>query len=634
MRKIIAILSLSLFILPVYGRKYYPVENIPGNLKDNAFAVMREHNTVFRIMSKSRATLDIKYAVTVLDKNGEKYAFFNESYDKLRSLTNIKITIYDAEGEKIKKVRSNDIEDYCSFSGFSLYEDNRQKLYIPHINEYPYTVEVEYSRVYNGLFIYPSWQPVKGYDLSVQNSSFEVITPEDFTFRYMDAGLNIEPDISSSESRTIYKWTVSDIEAYEDEAYAPYLYEYVGVIYTAPTEFSIEDYEGNMDSWESLGKWAYKLLEGRNQVSGETVEKIQDLVSETESSRRKAAIVYDFVQSNTRYVSIQEGIGGWQPMPASMVDEVGYGDCKALSNYTVSLLRAAGVEAYYSKVKAGRNIPDINCEFVSNQSNHIIVCVPLKNDTVWLECTSQISPFGYIGNFTDDRHVLLVTEEGGKLVKTRSYPAEVNLQVNNATVSFRNKNNCKAKINSWYSGLQYDNVSALLRKSVKEREKWLYKNLGIDNFNIESFSIIPDYESTVVPGVSTELEIDINDYAFVTGNRIFIKLNLLNRLDYTPPRYRSRQSDVVLRYPFIDIDTVRYELPDGYAVESCPENVTMDTQFGQFSMEVYPEDNRVVFIRRREMYEGVFPAEDYDEFRKFYRSVSKSDELKIVLKKL
>jgi hypothetical protein len=54
--------------------------------------------------------------------------------------------------------------------------------------------------------------------------------------------------------------------------------------------------------------------------------------------------------------------------------------------------------------------------------------VPFEKDTVWLECTSQYQPFGFLGDFTDDRDVLLITDESGKIAHTKIYKTEDNTQ--------------------------------------------------------------------------------------------------------------------------------------------------------------------------------------------------------------
>ena len=81
-------------------------------------------------------------------------------------------------------------------------------------------------------------------------------------------------------------------------------------------------------------------------------------------------------------------------MLASDVDKLGYGDCKALTNYTKTLLDAVDVESYYTVVYGGKRIRNIDKEFSATEGNHVILCLPNEEDYIWLECTSQKTPFG------------------------------------------------------------------------------------------------------------------------------------------------------------------------------------------------------------------------------------------------
>lgn len=613
-------------------KKLYKVSDIPEKLTENAVAVIRTNEVVFEIKSKSTAQKHTSYAVTILKENGDAFANFNVWYDKFVSVSNIKITIYDEYGDVLERVKSSDIKDYSSFSGYSLYDDNRQKVYVPSIKSYPFTIEINYDQDYKGLFMYPTWQPVRGYDLSVEKSSIKVICPDQLKYRVLEQNFDFNPDSYAKSGNNIKEWRIDNYEAVEKEQHSPYLFEFTPIVYMAPCDFEIDGYEGNMETWQSLGEWAFRLLEGRGEISQETKDKVLDLVKGADDDREKAGIIYNYVQENTRYVSIQEGIGGWQPMPASEVDELGYGDCKALSNFTMSLLRAAGIKSYYTKVRAGNNEPDMIEDFVSNQSNHIILCVPLENDTIWLECTSQVSPFGYTGNFTSDRNVLILKSEGGKLVRTKKYSFRENRQIISARVDLSDIETATANINCSYSGLQYDNVSSLLRKSETDRKKWLLNNLGIENFSVVNFNIEAVPGTDVVPEIVTDLDIGISNYASGMGDRLFVSLNLMNATDYVPPRYRERKRALVLRYPFTDIDSVRYTLPDGYEIESCSEGCDIKSDFGEFSVNVSVQDNEVLYVRKRVMYEGEYPAESYEDFRQFYTDLSKHDGAKLVLK--
>jgi hypothetical protein len=79
-----------------------------------------------------------------------------------------------------------------------------------------------------------------------------------------------------------------------------------------------------------------------------------------------------------------------------------------------SLLNAVNIKAYWAIIRAGVNEYPADPGFPNNSFNHEILCIPFKNDTTWLECTSTTQPFGKLGSFTENRNALLITEDGGK----------------------------------------------------------------------------------------------------------------------------------------------------------------------------------------------------------------------------
>lgn len=609
----------------------YNVENISPELKEDAIAIVRSYSEIFDLKSVDRAVLSVKYAITVMDKNGDGYALFNAFYDKFRNINNIKASLYDQNGDRIEKVKSSDIKDYSAASGYSIFEDSRQKYYKPQVKDYPFTVEYEYEIEYNGILNYPSWYPVVGFDVAVEHSEFKIIVPLDLGVRFKSNNIKGDPFIEDEERQRAYYWEINNFPAMEHEAHSPFFTDISPSVITAPNSFKIEGYEGNMDSWQQFGFWVNNLLKGRDIIPEETRIKINGLVEGVDDEMEKTRKIYEYVQSNTRYVSIQEGIGGWQPFPASDVDNTGYGDCKALTNYTMALLRSVGINSFYTKVRAGRNVPNMKKDFVSNQSNHAILCVPVERDTIWLECTSQTDPFGYIGNSTDDRDVLIITDEGGKVVHTKVYKQTDNLQYRKAEVVLDNNGSGSASITTMYTGLQFDNVSGVLEESYEKQEKWLYNNIDIVNFNLQKFSYSVDED--IVPVATEKLELKLNNYASTMGKRLFVPLNLLNKATYVPPRIEDRKTDIVLTFPYFDIDTVEYHLPQDYTIESKPDNTSFTTEFGEYSSEISIDNNRIIYVRKRKMNKGLFPSDSYDNFIDFYKKIVKADKADLVLVK-
>ena len=87
----------------------------------------------------------------------------------------------------------------------------------------------------------------------------------------------------------------------------------------------------------------------------------------------------------------------------------------------------------------------------------MILNLPNNGKDVWLECTNQEVPFGFLGSFTDDRNVLVVNENGGKIDKTTAYKPKDNYQsiVSSITVSEAGDINGQVQITSF--GTQFGN---------------------------------------------------------------------------------------------------------------------------------------------------------------------------------
>ncbi|MCD4680221.1 MAG: DUF3857 domain-containing protein, partial [Bacteroidales bacterium] len=587
----------------------YNVGNIPDNLTKNANAVVRINETVFTINSINNATLKVKYAITILNESGDYLAQFIEYYDKLILISNIEGKIYNAAGELILKVKKSDIKDYSAVSGYSLYEDDRVKYIRPVINKYPYTVEYEYMLKYNGLLHYPTWQAIDKYEVSLQKAVFIVNVPIELEFRYKEFNLVNNVEISTANNISTYKWLLENINAYEKEPFSPYPYEIVPTVITAPNDFKIAGYSGNMETWKNIGIWQNKLLSGRDELPEETISEIKRYVEGIDDDIEKVKKVYEYIQSKTRYVSIQLGIGGWQPFPASDVDEVGYGDCKALSNYTKALLKNIGVDSYYTLVKAG-NVSNIYTDFPNLNFNHIILCVPVNNDTIWLECTSQTNPFGYIGNFTDDRDVLLIKKNGGEIAHTKVYNQSDNTQYRKATITLNENGEGNCVITTKYAGLQYDNIKKLFNKNFEDQKKILYDHIDIENVNIKDINI--EKQADIIPEAKLYLSITLNKYTSMSGKRMFVPINLTNKFTYVPKKLINRKTDILLKFAYHDTDTIIYHLPENFEVEYLPENTEINSQFGEYSTSIKQNGNIVTYVRDLKMNKGRYPAIEYE----------------------
>ncbi|HRX95271.1 MAG TPA: transglutaminase-like domain-containing protein, partial [Chitinophagaceae bacterium] len=369
-----------------------------------------------------------------------------------------------------------------------------------------------------------------------------------------------------------------------------------------------------------------------DQLPDDVKQTIHQIADGVKDPAEKISKLYKYMQDNTRYISIQLGIGGWQPFDATYVASKKYGDCKALTNYMYSLLKEAGINSYYTLVRAGDYDNYITDDFPSQQFNHVILCVPLEKDSMWLECTSQTLSAGYLSGFTSDRYVLLIDEQGGKLVRTPKYGIKENIQLRKIEAKLDAEGALQIKATNHYTGLQQDDIHGLVNHLSKDKvKKILHEELDFATYDVNEFNY--QEQGSSLPFINESLDISAWNYATITGKRLFIIPNVMTRTSRKLSYDSTRKYDIILHTEYEDVDSVTIELPEKYDKESMPKAVDIDTKFGHYTCSVNLADNKLYYYRNFRSYSGRFPAKDYSELVDFYNAIYKADRSRVVLVK-
>ena len=605
---------------------------LPNNLTNNANAIVRLDSMTVELVSQNKMVTSMTRIVTILNELGEKHIHGSVGYDNSRTIKSVEAIVYNSFGKEIKKIRKRDFKDVSAFDGFSLYSDNRV-LYLDYTpTSYPYTIKFTYKVETPNTVFLPSWYFIDGYNVSVEESQFNIIyNSDELKLRYKEKNFE-EFEITTNEQNGNLHFYAKNIEAIRREDLSPVFKEFIPMVLIASDKFHADGIDGNANNWGELGKWMYdKILAGRQDLSTETISIVKSLVQDVEDPLKRAEIVYEYVQKNTRYISVQVGIGGYQPIAAIDVDKVKYGDCKGLSNYTKALLDIVGVESYYTHVEAGSEKIDFEEDFASlSQGNHAILSIPYNDQLYWIDCTSQIHPFNFIGDFTDDRNVLIMKPEGGEIVKTNSYKNEENYQKTIGEYFLDGVGNIEGTVQIKTTGVQYDNRFKIESNSkednVKRYKEYLdnINNLSINNFSFENNK--KDIEFT------EKIELSATDYASTTGDRLIFVVNAFNKNSYVPSRYRNRKLSLQINRGYLDEDEFILHTPKGYDIEAFPNDELIENKFGTYQIQfIKNEDNTVTYKRKLFIKEGAYPKEDYDSYRDFRKDVSRLDNSKIVL---
>jgi hypothetical protein len=625
MKKAFTIIILIILSLKGFCQTYL-FDSIPDNLKNRATAVIRSDQCLFTILAPGKAREQIKSVVTLLNENSTSYRFVMVYYDKFSTVKYFRGKIYDQEGNIIKVLNTLDAFDMSAISGATFYSDSRVKiLYFP-IYKYPYTIEYEYEVDYSSLLNYPEWEFHKDSETSVEKSGIQVSVPKGMKLRYLQKYMNTDVDSATTEDSRIYTWQEENIPVKVRKDFVVQTVYNEPVVYTAPTDFEYGGIKGSMESWKDFGDWAYQVNSNIDKLSDNEVAKIKELTAGISDEKEMIRKVYEYMQSKTRYVSIDIGIGGYKATEALLVSKNGFGDCKGLVNYTKALLKAAGINSIYTLVKSG-NSGKIYKDFVNNSFDHVILCVPLKQDTVWLECTNQSMPFNYLGHFTSDRYAMLVTPQGGRIVRTPSVKPGENIRKVTGSMFMNVLGAASGTLKTSYSGIYYDlAMSAYNLQSDQELKRDIISSLPYSDVDVSTATYGESKSEKPVALLTNNMS--INDFITQNGSKMYFVPSLL-QLSFLQdlPTYLEVPEQQIMA------DSVRYYLPQGYMAEYVPGELKLNSELGKYNYRIINEGDHITFIRQIQINKGSVPLEKFAEFRTFINTAAKKERESIILYK-
>lgn len=606
---------------------------ISDGLLKNANSVIRLNDKKIEMDSPRAMRISQRKAITVLNERGDSPYELMFHYDKSNSIKRLRVYFFNATGKEIKRIKEKDFRDVSAYDGISLFNDGRIKFYNYTPVGYPYTIYYEYEYESANTAFIPRWLPIEGYNQSVEESSYTFTYPAAVQLQKSEKNLS-DFNITRDEQKGKVSYSAKNITAINQEDYSPPKSYFTPWVKLAVNKFRLEGVDGTAGSWQEFGHWMYNsLIAQQMDLPESTKNKIKRLVAGVDNPIDRAKIVYKYVQDKTRYISVQVGIGGWMPTAASEVDRLSYGDCKGLTNYTKSLMDAAGVESYYTAVYANSPKRSIAKDLVSVQGNHVFLYIPNNGEDIWLECTSQTVPFGYKGTFTDDRDVLVITPDGGYLKNTGAIKTEDNVLNTIADYAIDPQGKITGNIAIISKGIQYGQHYNLQDEPKIELEKYYKKKYWpyINNLQLLNYRFNNDKDSVAF---TEELTVSATNYAVKSGDDLIFAVNAFNRLNNVPKRYRNRKLPLYISRGYTDEDVFTISIPKDYKIDQLPEPENIETSYGWYRTSFKQlENNKIQYKRAVLINSGLYKPEDYSSYRDFRKQIAKKDNQKIVLTK-
>ncbi len=503
-------------------------------------------------------------AIKINNLEGDKYAEIRIPYLKENPVSHIEAWIEDINGKRIRTLTKKEIADISSIETNNLYDEGRAKIFDLKSNAYPYVIKYKYSCKEKHFLSICDWVPFYR-EVPTHAAELVIDIPASYKVSFFENKIDAMHK-DSIKDRIIFTWQAKCEKPLLPEVYSPSILELAPRVCVVPVQFNY-GIDGTQENWVAFGNWAYNLNKGLDDLPLGEIQKVMDLTKGIEDKKLIVKKLYQYLQDNTRYVSVQIGVGGFKSFPASFVADKKYGDCKALSNYMKALLKAAGIPSHAVLIYGGneqgtyRTIPD----FVSAmQFNHVILMVPLDKDTIWLDCTSKINPAGYLGSFTQNRYALIIDENKSKLIKTPALIPSNCYTLCNNNIHIDTNGNALLKSSTVCKGYGFDMNTLYATALNKDKQKeYLEEIIPYQDFEVKQLYIKNGGHDSAA--VELDYQIILKSNISQSGKYLFLQLSNPRLPEFESPS--KRHFPVRLAWPINYMDSTEITIPDKYTVK-------------------------------------------------------------------
>lgn len=539
----------------------------------------------------------------------------------------LEAVILDGAGKELRTIGKKEITTRHNISDGSFFEDDWVREFSLKWNAYPHRVRYRY-RLTTERYIYAArWYPTMYTTIPTVRAILKISYPANLPVTVFTTQ-KIEGDSISEKGRVFREWRYTETAPLKKEALAPPIHNRLPCIIVAPSKFMYGE-PGSLSSWAAYGEWQERLNAGVNDLPLYEKQKVGQAKAKAPNQLALMKELYHYVQDNTRYINVSMDVGGLKSYPASYVSARKYGDCKALTVFMQSLLLEAGIPSFGVDVNGAINPETIHSQIPGPQFNHMILCVPMGQDTLWLENTANHIPFGYLGTFTHNRPALVINGSQSRLVRTPALSADQVRCRRTYEYTLSEDGTAKAKAAWELRGDEFEDFRAIqVNRSTSDLKEAIEEALPGKDYQLVDWNVLQEGRDS--PMIRIVLNLDVANLLRSIGKTQVIRLPVIPVPELEPPD--GRTTPAIVNVPVEEEQELIFHLPnlDGRIV-ALPKDVTLSSDFGRYTIKARNDDETVRLERQLSMPAGTVALERYPEFYRFIQLIREADRSSQIL---
>ncbi|TYT23240.1 DUF3857 domain-containing protein [Dictyoglomus thermophilum] len=577
-----------------------------------------------RIMQKDGSfTVVFHKIIKILkDEAKEKYGEILINYDS--SFEDVRILRARTIKPDGKEIEATSIQDFAIASDYPLYTDQRQiVISMPSVEkgsilECFYVID-EYTRSIFGknfqdIFFFQN-------EIPILRSIYTLKIPSQIDLKYKVYNGKIEPQIKEDKEYKILTWEMENVPGIIEEPYMP-----------DPSKLVPQLWITTFESWESLADWYYSLAYPQIRSDKNIKEKVKELTSGAKTEEEKIKSIYYFVTNQVRYVGLEYGIRGIMPHSAPEIFKAKYGDCKDKAILLLTMLKEAGIKAYYTLVSTRYSLP-LKKELPGFQFDHAIVALPYKNSYLFLDGTAEDVPFGEVPMMDQGADAMIIINGKPLFTKIPMSKSEDNLRKYDVEINIEDgKLSAEVLINlTGYFANYYRYY--LKTMTTIQKENFLSRLL---NYYIPN-SKLTDWDIQNLSNLEEPLLIKLRfENPYLISNKKDI--NLIKMFPFTSINSaeeiskEERVYDIEYYLPYKEVEDITIKIPKGVNITTTITEIIKENDWISYLVQVERKENilhlKRVFVQK----EILIPVQNFKEYKKDLEEIMNYDRGMLLIK--
>lgn len=576
----------------------------------------------------------------------DHYGFAVVQFDNETKIISFNAWTITADGHEYALKDKDSLE--TSTSTYEIYSDDKAKVQKFTDANPGNVVGYEYVQKQRPFIFEDDWEFQDKIPLRHGRLILQLPTGWEYTARWFNYA-DQKPQVSGNQ----YSWEVNDVPAVDIEPEMPPWEAIAGSVGLKYFPHDPAMRARTTGSWSDLGLWYAGLTQSTRNPSPEIKQKVAELTSGISDPVAKMRVLTDFAQRKIRYAAIEFGIGGFQPHLASDIFAHQYGDCKDKATLLITMLHEMGIDAYYVVVFDQRGI--VRPDYPSIRFDHVITAIKLPDSVdsnslyavvndpklgriLFFDPTNEYVPLGYLPWYLQNNHGLVVTSQGGSLIKMPLSPSSTNRMLRTAKLTLSDTGQLAGEVQETTWGAPAtDKREAFLEVQPGKRAEVIEGILGqsLSNYVLTGASLgnLEVYDQNF----ALTYKFVSPRYATASGNMMILRPRVLAdsnsemlRLftEQKPRKYAIEFQEATRQDDMIDIT-----LPSGYVLDGVPPPVQLECPYGSYHSEVKVADGVLHYRRTYEIREVEVPTEKLPEIRTFLKQIAADQESSALLRR-